>query len=94
MFIVLALIALGLGAFWLCWRLFVSSGRIKAVQRLFDAVVGAGLFAMAASIALKEFLNLPVSLWSVLSLILVFFIFIDAVQSALKFHAEDMGRDY
>lgn len=88
----LALIIFCLGVLWHCWRLSGSSRRTKPVHRIADVVVGACLFAIAASLVLKELLNLPVSLWSVLSLFPIFFLFIDAAHSALRFHAEDMGR--
>lgn len=94
MLIALALMVFGLGVLWYCGRLSCSFRRTGPVRRLFEAVVGASLFALAAAIALKGGVHLPVGLWTVVSLVPVFYLFIDSVHSALRFHAEDTGSDH
>jgi hypothetical protein len=54
--------------------------------------VGAGLFAAATMFALKGFLSLVITPASILSLFLIFLLFIDAAHSALRFHSEDLDR--
>mgnify|MGYP005843078235 CR=1 FL=1 len=90
--IVLALVILAPGVLWHCWRLSISRGRSRSIRRIVDVAVGAGLFAGGTLIILDECLDLSVGLWPTLSIFLIFVLFIDVAQSALRFHVEDLGQ--
>lgn len=87
--ILLAFSALAAGIAWHAGVIRFWTGHERTSIHILGSAVGGGFYTLAAWLVIEGYGELSISLWALLALFSVFYLFIDAAWTAVRFHVED-----